>query len=139
MISFLPPGLFPLSSPGTFEGVGILTPTGLVVAVLVVTGMFFLFAGTYGVLVMPDVYNRMHATSKATTLGATSLLLANSIYYGWAGDLSTAFNAVIGIFFLYLTVPTGAHIISRSAHRMGVEFYGDAEWPEEEQSHDSEE
>lgn len=103
-----------------------------VTVALVVVGMFFLFTGTYGLLVMPDVYNRIHATSKATTLGASSLFLADFVYFSFSGDVSAGFRALVGIMFLFLTVPTGAHMISRSAQRMGVEFYGDAEWPEEE-------
>ena len=43
-----------------------------------------------------------------------------------------SFFLLVGIVFLFLTVPTGAHLISRSAQKMGVPFYGeDADWPEE--------
>jgi multicomponent Na+:H+ antiporter subunit G len=38
----------------------------------------------------------------------------------------------VGIVFLFLTVPTGAHMISRSAHRMDVPLFGSAEWPDDE-------
>lgn len=97
---------------------------------LVLIGVFFLFTGTYGILVLPDVYNRIHATSKATTLGASSLFVADFVYFSFSGDISSGFRALVGILFLFLTVPTGAHMISRSAQRMGVDFYGEAEWPD---------
>ncbi|MDY7081455.1 MAG: monovalent cation/H(+) antiporter subunit G [Halobacteria archaeon] len=103
----------------------------VVSALLVVVGLFFLFTGTFGLLRLPDVYNRMHATSKSATLGASSIFLANFVYFGFSHS-SAGFRALLGILFLFLTAPTGAHMISRSAHRMGVEFFGDAEWPREE-------
>ncbi|MFC5970262.1 monovalent cation/H(+) antiporter subunit G [Halomarina salina] len=96
------------------------------VALFVLVGAFFLLVGTVGLLRLPDVYNRMHATSKATTLGAASMFLACVAYFGVLG---VGLTALVGIVFLYLTAPTGAHVISRSAQKMGVEFAGGATWP----------
>jgi len=96
---------------------------------LLLVGCFFLTIGTIGLLRFPDVYNRLHATSKATTLGAASVFLAGFAHFGPQG---AALTALIGIVFLFVTAPTGAHMISRSAQRMGVEFVGVAEWPEQE-------
>jgi len=105
-------------------GVGVVR--GAVVAGLVVVGIFFLFVGTVGLLRLPDVYNRLHATSKATTLGAASMFLAGFVYYGPGG---VGLTSLVGIAFLFLTAPTGGHMISRAAERMGVDFSGRAEWP----------
>jgi len=106
------------------------TPLELVrwvaVTALVVVGSLFLTVGTVGLIRLPDVYNRMHATSKATTLGAASVLLAGVVYYGPRG---AGLVSLVGIVFLFLTAPTGAHMISRAAQRMGVEFAGGARWP----------
>ena len=101
-----------------------------VVVLLVVVGSFFLSVGTLGLLRLPDVYNRMHATSKATTLGAASIFLAGTIYFGPTGR---GLTSLVGILFLFLTAPTGAHMISRSAQKMGVEFWGRAHWLQQEQ------
>ena len=106
----------------------------LVVTALIVVGSFFLLVGTVGLLRLPDVYNRLHATSKATTLGAASMFLAGFVYYGPRGP---GLTSLVGIAFLFLTAPTGGHMIARAAHRMGVEFYGDAEWPAEDPGEDS--
>ena len=97
-----------------------------VVTALIAVGSFFLLVGTVGLLRLPDVYNRLHATSKATTLGAASMFLAGFAYYGPGGQ---GLISLVGILFLFLTAPTGAHLIARAAQRMGVEFYGDAAWP----------
>ena len=99
-----------------------------VVVALIAIGGFFLTVGTVGLLRLPDVYNRLHATSKATTLGAASIFFAGFVYYGPEGP---GLTSLVGILFLFLTAPTGAHMISRAAQRMGVEFHGGAEWPDE--------
>jgi multicomponent Na+:H+ antiporter subunit G len=103
---------------------------GLVV-VLVAVGSFFLLVGTVGLLRLPDVYNRLHATSKATTLGAASVFLAGFVYFGPGG---AGLTCLLGIAFLFLTAPTGGHVISRAAHRMGIDFYGSASWPLEREA-----
>jgi multicomponent Na+:H+ antiporter subunit G len=97
-----------------------------IVTFLLVLGAFFLFVGTIGLLRLPDVYNRLHATSKATTLGTASMFLAGFAYFGPQG---AGLTALVGIAFLFLTAPTGGHVISRAAKRMGVPFHGQAEWP----------
>ncbi|WP_158057329.1 monovalent cation/H(+) antiporter subunit G [Halorussus halophilus] len=100
-----------------------------VVVALVVVGSFFLLVGTIGLLRLPDVYNRMHATSKATTIGAASMFVAGFVYYGPQG---AGLTSIVGVAFLFITAPTGAHLISRSAQKMGVPFFGDdTSWPEE--------
>ncbi|MFB6310740.1 MAG: monovalent cation/H(+) antiporter subunit G [Salinirussus sp.] len=104
-------------------------PQAALVAALIIIGSAFLAIGTFGLLRLPDVYNRMHATSKATTLGASSIFLAGFVYFGPEG---AGLTSLVGIVFLFLTVPTGAHMISRAAQKMGVPFVGDTAWPLEE-------
>ena len=95
---------------------------------LVALGTFFLVVGTVGIIRLPTVYNRMHATSKATTLGAGAIALAGFVYYGPGGQ---GLSALVTVAFLLLTAPTGAHVISRAAKRMGVPFVEGVEWPVE--------
>jgi len=97
-----------------------------VAVVLVAVGCFFLTVGTLGLLRFPNVYNRMHATSKPTTLGTASIFLAGFVRFGPGG---AGLTSLVGIAFLFLTVPTGAHMISRSAQRTGVPFLGGVTWP----------
>ncbi|WP_435098377.1 monovalent cation/H(+) antiporter subunit G [Halarchaeum sp. P4] len=93
-----------------------------IVAVLVVVGTFFVVVGTVGLWRFPDVYNRMHATSKATTLGAASMFLAGFVRFGPFG---AGLTCLVGIVFLFATVPVGSHLISRAARKLGVEMYED--------------
>ncbi|WP_330632637.1 monovalent cation/H(+) antiporter subunit G [Halocatena halophila] len=97
-----------------------------IVAALIVVGSAFLLVGTIGLLRLPDVYNRMHATSKATTLGAASIFLAGFVHFDAQAE---GLSSLVGIVFLFVTAPTGAHMISRSARKMGVEFGLGEQWP----------
>lgn len=90
-----------------------------VVSALLVIGSFFLVLGSLGTISLPKVYNRLHAATKSTTLGASSVLLAGAVELGFT---SSGVQALVCIVFLYLTVPVGAHMISRAAEDFGIEF-----------------
>ena len=122
----IPLSLFPLvaEASGTAPGGGPVR-TALTIG-LVLVGLFFLVVGVVGLLRLPDIYNRMHATSKASTLGAASIFLAGVVHFGLQG---AGLVSLVGIVFLFVTAPTGAHMISRAAQRMGVRFWGDISWP----------
>ena len=92
----------------------------ILVALLAVSGGFFCFAAALGVLRMPDVYIRMHASTKAGTLGCGLALLAVAVYYG---DLSVVSRSLAAIAFLLFTAPVGAHMIARAAYRTGVPLW----------------
>ncbi|WP_247002128.1 monovalent cation/H(+) antiporter subunit G [Halosolutus gelatinilyticus] len=94
---------------------------------LIAVGVFFLTVGTIGLLRLPNVYNRMHATSKPTTLGTAAIFLAGFVRFGPGSE---GLTALVGILFLFLTVPTGAHMIARSAERIGIPFLGSVTWPD---------
>ncbi|QLG48036.1 monovalent cation/H(+) antiporter subunit G [Natrinema halophilum] len=100
----------------------------IVVIALIVIGSFFLTVGTVGLLRLPNVYNRMHATSKPTTLGTAAIFLAGFVRFGPGGE---GLTSLIGIAFLFLTVPTGSHMIARAAERIGIPFLGSVTWPDE--------
>ena len=77
-------------------------------------GTLFLLLGSYGLVRLPDVLCRMHATTKSTTFGACGLLVAALVDAGWSAVGLKAFLAIV---FLLLTAPVGAHMIARAAYR----------------------
>jgi len=81
---------------------------------LMVAGALFLLLGGLGLVRMPDVFNRIQAGTKATTLG-TMLTLAGMacLQPGWALKL-----LLIGLFIL-LTNPLSSQVMARAAHRTG--------------------
>jgi multicomponent Na+:H+ antiporter subunit G len=88
-----------------------------VLIVLIASGTFFMFLAGLGILRMPDVYTRMHASTKAASLGAGLILIAAAIYFG---DLAVVTRALLTTFFIFLTAPVAAHMLGRSAYFLGV-------------------
>ena len=89
----------------------------LLVAALILIGGFFAAVAGFGLLRLPDVLMRLHASTKAGTLGAGCILLAAAIRFG---DLGTSVRMLLAFLFLLLTAPIGAHLIGRAAYRTGT-------------------
>jgi multicomponent Na+:H+ antiporter subunit G len=90
-----------------------MTAAGAIVAgVLLVVGSAFVLVAAVGVVRMPDLYTRMHAASKAGTLGAIGLLAGAAVAFGDGGSV---LRAVLAGVFVALTAPVAAHVIARSA------------------------
>jgi multicomponent Na+:H+ antiporter subunit G len=85
----------------------------LFVAGLALAGSVLMLLASLGLLNLPDVYTRLSATSKASTLGAACLLLAGGVYFHEVGLTS---RALATIAFLFLTAPVAAHMIGRAAY-----------------------
>ncbi len=100
--------------------------TGLAAAavvLLLIAGGVFAFAAGLGLVRMPDVYVRMHASTKAGTLGTGLILVGVAVYFG---DMGVAARAAAVAVFLMLTAPVGAHLIGRAAYRAGVPLWKDS-------------
>jgi multicomponent Na+:H+ antiporter subunit G len=87
---------------------------------LFIIGSFLMFLAGLGLLRLPDVFLRMSAATKASTLGAGFILLAAALYFE---DLGTTSRAIATIFFLLLTGPVAAHRIARAAYIDGVHLW----------------
>lgn len=88
----------------------------LVVAVMLVAGGIFTFLAAVGLVRLPDVYTRMHAASKAGTVGSGLMLLAAGIH---AFDIAILTRALAGFVFFVLTAPVAAHLVASAAHGAG--------------------
>lgn len=84
---------------------------------LVAVALFFHTVAAVGVLRMPDFYTRLHAVSKAETLGV--LLTAAALAVA-SGPSVLAIKIGFVAVFLFLANPTSTHAISRAAVRTGV-------------------
>jgi multicomponent Na+:H+ antiporter subunit G len=89
----------------------------VVVGVLLLAGLVFHAVAALGVIRMPDFYTRLHAVSKAETLG---VLLTLSALIVWSGFTLTAVKVGFVAVFLFLANPTSTHAIGRAALRTGV-------------------
>lgn len=92
----------------------------LIAASLLITGAGFCLVAALGVLRLPDTLIRLHAATKAGTLGAGCILLAEAVL---AARFSTSLRALAVVAFLFLTAPVGAHLIGRAAYHRGVRLF----------------
>ncbi|MDJ0832487.1 MAG: monovalent cation/H(+) antiporter subunit G [Gammaproteobacteria bacterium] len=84
-------------------------------AILLLGGASFLFLGSLGLIRMPDVYNRIQAGTKATTLGTLLVLLGTALIQPqWSLKL-----LLIGVFLLF-TNPLSSQVLANAAHRSKV-------------------
>jgi multicomponent Na+:H+ antiporter subunit G len=88
----------------------------VLIALIVLLGAFFVLVAAIGLNRLPDVYSRMHAASKAGTVGSGLMLLAVGLH---AGDLATLARAIAGFLFFVLTAPVSAHLLAMAARKAG--------------------
>ncbi len=88
-------------------------------SILLLIGLAFTLLGSIGLVRFPDFYTRMHAPTKATTLGVSSMALA-SVLVVPGGIIALLLKALIIIAFLFLTAPIGAHMMARAARSGGI-------------------
>lgn len=89
-------------------------------AVLMSIGSLFMLLAAVGVLRLPDLFTRMQASTKSSTLGAACILLAVAVHFGRLGITT---QAVLVIAFFFLTTPVAAHMIARAAYMSGVPLW----------------
>jgi multicomponent K+:H+ antiporter subunit G len=84
----------------------------LIAAMLVVGGVFSL-VGVVGMLRFPDFYMRLHAPTKATTLGVGGLLLASMVWNFTRGNFVP--HELLITLFLFVTAPVSANLLAKAA------------------------
>lgn len=89
-----------------------MTTSELAIVVLVTIGAALIAIAAIGLLRMPDLYLRLHAASKAATLGMACIALALVLHFA---DASIGFRAVALAFVVFVTAPLSAHLIARAA------------------------
>jgi multicomponent Na+:H+ antiporter subunit G len=88
--------------------------------IILVIGASFLLLAAVGIIRMPDLYSRIQAATKASTLGVGCIILALAIHFG---DTGVTVRALLVIAFFFLTAPVAAHVIGRAAYFVGVPLW----------------
>ncbi|CAH1555786.1 MULTISPECIES: monovalent cation/H(+) antiporter subunit G [Vibrio] len=92
----------------------------IIVGILLCLGTLFTLIASLGILRMPDLYTRMHAATKAGTVGLASLLLAVAI----AIPDITVISRVIGtMLFIFITAPVAAHLLGKATQESGYQIW----------------
>jgi multicomponent K+:H+ antiporter subunit G len=84
----------------------------IVIAVMLVIGGVFGLVGSYGLLKLPDQMTRLHAPTKATTLGVGGVLIASMLYFLFFQE-KLSFHELLITLFLFLAAPITAFFIAR--------------------------
>jgi multicomponent Na+:H+ antiporter subunit G len=78
-------------------------------------GSVFLFLGSFGIIRLPDVYNRLQAGTKCTTLGAFFTIIGVGIMEpGWF------WKTLLIALFILITNPISNHALGRASRKSGV-------------------
>ncbi len=86
---------------------------------LIVIGVGFDLLGCLGLIRLPDVFNRLQASTKCVTLGTCSVLLGAATLAGGA----MAAKAFLCMVFVLIACPTAAHALARAAPRSGIRLW----------------
>ncbi len=95
----------------------------IIALLFIIAGITFDLFGCIGLVRLPDVYNRLQASTKCVTLGTCSILFGVFIKFGFS---AAGVKALICIVFLLLTTPVAAHALARGAHRSGIKLWKDS-------------
>jgi multicomponent Na+:H+ antiporter subunit G len=84
----------------------------IVEGVLAILGAGLILLAGVGVLRFPDLYSRMHAATKATTLGIALIAIAGAV----ALDDGRA-KLILSTVLIFVTAPVASHLVGRSGYR----------------------
>lgn len=92
----------------------------IAIVFLLITGTLFMFIAALGLVRMPDLYTRMSASTKASTLGLGLLLAAAGLHFG---DITSITHAIGTFLFVLLTAPVAAHLLGRAGYIKGARLW----------------
>jgi multicomponent K+:H+ antiporter subunit G len=76
-------------------------------------GSFFALVGAIGLVRLPDFLMRLHAPTKATTLGVGGVLIASMLYF--IGSARFTVHELLITLFLFITAPVSAMVLAKAA------------------------
>jgi len=92
----------------------------IVTAAFVIIGACFMLISAIGILRLPDFYIRMSAITKAGTLGVGFIVLGIGLHFN---EMTVLIKSLSIIFFILLTSPVAAHVISQAAAKSKIPFW----------------
>lgn len=85
----------------------------IVTGIFLILGSFIVLLAGIGVVKMPDIYTRMSATSKASTLGVSVVLITTGFFFGTTEIMT---RTILIVLFLMITAPVASHLLGKAAH-----------------------
>ncbi len=84
------------------------------------SGALFMLLAAIGILRFPDLFTRMHASTKSVSLGAVLILTGVAVH---SQGFWVILGVVIIIIFIFMTAPTASHMIGRAAYSLRVPMW----------------
>jgi len=85
----------------------------ILISVFLVVGGIFGLVGSYGLVKLSDTMRRLHAPTKATSLGIGGVLIASMVYF-WQVEGVISLHELLITMFLFLTAPVTANFIAKA-------------------------
>jgi len=85
----------------------------IIVSIFLVFGAFFMLVGSIGMVRLPDLFMRLHAPTKSSTLGLGSFLIASMIFFAFQGRFG--FAELLITLLAFITAPVSANLIAQAA------------------------
>ena len=86
----------------------------LLIAICLLGGGTVALIGAIGLVKLPGLFTRLHAATKASTLGVGGVMLGALLYFSATGD-GISLRELLLMLFLFITAPVSAHLVARSA------------------------
>ncbi|MFW6345470.1 MAG: monovalent cation/H(+) antiporter subunit G [Halomonas sp.] len=86
----------------------------------ILSGALLMLLAALGILRLPDLLTRMHATTKAAALGVILIMLAVALHFG---EVDVVARALAIIVFILMTAPVAAHVIGRAGYFVGSKLW----------------
>jgi multicomponent Na+:H+ antiporter subunit G len=86
----------------------------IIALIFVAIGVIFMLISSIGILRLPDVYSRMHAAGKSTTVGVSFVLLGAGVYF-WEQHLFA--RMLLLIVLIFATSPISTSAMARAVYR----------------------
>jgi multicomponent Na+:H+ antiporter subunit G len=95
----------------------------ILIALLYLGGVFFNLTGVIGIIRLPDLYCRLHSSSKNTTLGSLLILFGFALRQFEAGEGPAGLKVLLIGTFVLMVTPIGSHALARAAYKSGVPLW----------------
>jgi len=89
-----------------------------IAAALVLVASFFILVGAIGLIRLPDFYMRLHAPTKASTLGVGGVLLASILVNAAQGHIGVP--ELLITLFVFVTAPVSANLMAQAALHLSL-------------------
>ena len=92
----------------------------IVSSALFLMGAVFMAVAAFGVLRMPDLFMRLHCSTKSATLGVGCIMLGVAVHFS---DLAVWARALAVVVFIFVTAPVAGHVLGRAAYFAAVPLW----------------